>query len=53
MNNPSIKSKCKTVKGVLRHAESKSGIYFWLAQFLHRVLATFLNYLKTVFAGFC
>ena len=42
----------KVVIGVLRHAETKSGLYFGLVLLLHKVLATFKSKYMTVFSGF-
>ena len=44
--------KQKVVIGVIRHAESKSDLYFGLALLLHKVSATFESKRMKVFAGF-
>ena len=44
--------KQKVVIWVLRHAESKSGLYFLLTLLLHMILATFKSKHMTVLAGF-
>ena len=44
--------KHKVVVGVLRHAESKSGLYFVLTLLLHMILTTFKSKHMMVLAGF-
>ena len=44
--------KQKVVIGVLRHAESESGLYFVLTLILHMTLAPFKSKHMTVLAGF-